>query len=154
MVLAEALYLIRYPHISLAYTANKFKELTLPAYIEAIINIVFSISLVHFWGIVGVALGTVAGMMYRLSFQVYYTKKLIPDRKQIIFYRKFIVVIFITILGICINLLIYPFKLYTVTNWILHGFVYAFVFSLLYGILSITLFRRELKYLLNYIHKK
>ena len=49
LVISEALYLVKLPHLNLAYTANKFKEITLPAYIEAILNIVISVVLVEIW---------------------------------------------------------------------------------------------------------
>ena len=47
LVLSEALYLVKLPHLNLAYSANKFKEITIPAYIEAILNIVISVVLSH-----------------------------------------------------------------------------------------------------------
>lgn len=75
LVLAEAMYLLRSPHVSLAYAANKFKEITAPAYIEAIINIVASVVLIQKLGLVGIAIGTLIGMAYRGAFHVYFTSK-------------------------------------------------------------------------------
>ncbi len=53
---------MKFPHLNLAYAANKFKEITVPAYIEALLNIVISVILVHKFGLVGVAVGTIVGM--------------------------------------------------------------------------------------------
>ena len=71
LVISEALYVVKLPHLNLAYTANKFKEITLPAYIEAILNIVISVVLVRKFGLIGVAIGTIVGMTYRMIFHVY-----------------------------------------------------------------------------------
>ena len=88
LVLAESMYLLRSPHVSLAYAANKFKEITLPAYIEAIINIFVSIILMKKYGLIGIATGTLIGMIYRGAFHVYFTSKIIPSRRQSVFYKK------------------------------------------------------------------
>ena len=55
LIISEGLYLVKFPHLNLAYAANKFKEITVPAYIEALLNIVISVILVHKFGLVGVA---------------------------------------------------------------------------------------------------
>ena len=73
LVVSEALYLVKLPHLNLAYSANKFKEITVPAYIEAILNIVISVSLVKKFGLIGVTVGTIVGMTYRMVFHVYYS---------------------------------------------------------------------------------
>ena len=88
LVLSEALYLVKLPHLNLAYSANKFKEITVPAYIEATLNIVISVALVKKLGLIGVTIGTIVGMTYRMVFHVYYTSKIVPGRAQRIFYRK------------------------------------------------------------------
>lgn len=89
LLISEALYLVKFPHMSLAYNANKFKKITVPSFIEAGVNIVVSVTLVHKFGLIGVTIGTIAGMSYRTIFHVYFTSKIIPDRKQSIFYAKF-----------------------------------------------------------------
>ena len=85
LVLAEALYLIKFPHLNLAYSANKFKNLTIPAFIEAGINIIVSLILVNKLGLIGVVIGTICAMAYRMVYQVYFSTKLINTRPQKIF---------------------------------------------------------------------
>ncbi len=55
-LLSEGLYLIKTPHLNLAYAANKFKEITIPSYIEAGLNIIISVILVNKIGLCGIAL--------------------------------------------------------------------------------------------------
>ncbi|MCQ5164383.1 polysaccharide biosynthesis C-terminal domain-containing protein, partial [Faecalibacterium prausnitzii] len=68
--------------------SNKFKEITVQAYIEAMMNIMISVALVKWIGLIGVTIGTIVGMTYRMVFHVYYTSKIVPGRPQCIFYRK------------------------------------------------------------------
>ena len=76
-MVSEAIYLIKFPHLNLSYSANKFKELTIPAFLEAGINIIVSLVFVSKLGLIGVAIGTICGMIYRLIYQVYFSSKLI-----------------------------------------------------------------------------
>lgn len=89
LIISEGLYLVKFPHLNLAYAANKFKEITVPAYIEALLNIVISVILVHKFGLVGVAVGTIVGMTYRMMFHVYYTSKIVPVEYRAFSIRSF-----------------------------------------------------------------
>lgn len=151
IVLSEALHLIKSPHVNLAYSANKFKELTCPALIEAGINIAVSLILAQKLGLVGVAIGTICGMIYRMVFQVYFTSKLITNRRQWVFYKKMIVFTIITLIGVLICKVI-PVNQFTVWNWILSAVIYGIIIGILYLMLSLFFFRNEMKFLMKYLH--
>lgn len=153
LVLSEALYLFKSPHLSLAYTANKFKEITIPAYIEAIINIIISIILVNKMGLLGVAIGTSCAMLYRLIFHVYYTKKILNNRKQRIFYKKFFAIGIASLLSILISSLI---KIDEVTfiHFIIGASKDSFVVLIIYLITALLFFKNEMNYLLKYLKLK
>ena len=138
IVMAEGLYLIKEPHLDLSYSANKFKELSVPAFVEAGINILVSIILVHKLGLIGVAIGTIAGMTYRMAYQIYFTTKIVKNRKQWIFYKKLLAFSFVTLIGVAICHFV-PLTEITVWNWVLHAFIYALIFGVLYLILSLLL---------------
>ena len=72
---AEAIYCIRDPYVAVAYSTGKFRETASYAYIEAGMNIVLSIVLVPWLGMVGVAIGTAVSMVYRMVMHVIYVKK-------------------------------------------------------------------------------
>lgn len=154
LTFSEAIYLVRYPHICLSYSANKFKEITVAAYIEAGINILISIIGVNFWGVEGVALGTVIAMLFRMVFQIHLSTKLINNRKQIVFYKKFFLVSLISAIGILLGINIYPFRTYEIGSWVLHGVVYTFLFIILYIIMSFVFFKNEISYLKKYISRR
>ena len=154
IVLAEALYLLKYPHVTLSYVANKFKEITASAYVEVAINIVVSIALIKPFGLVGLAIGTASGMLYRMIFHVFFTRKMIPDRRQSIFYRKLLILLVASALGVFLCQFVFPFSSLTVYSWIIHGFVYGLVFVGIYAVVSGLFFRKEINYFIKYIKKR
>lgn len=153
ILISEALYLIKNPHLNLAYSANKFKEITKIAYVEAIINVLISIILVNKFGLIGVAVGTLIAMLYRTIKQVSFTTKIIENRKQIIFYKKIIILSFTSIIGLFICNIIYPLSDISMFNWIIAGIIYSFIYMILYTIISLFFFKKEVGYLINYIKK-
>lgn len=82
MVLAEAVYCLRDPYVSISYAAGHFKQTRRYATLEAIINIGISLVLVHKWGIIGVATGTLIAMLFRAIMHVLYLKKAILFRPR------------------------------------------------------------------------
>lgn len=154
IVIAEALYLLKYPHLNLAYSANKFKEISKPAYIEAIINIVLSVVLVNFFGLIGVAIGTICAMIFRMGFHVYFTSKIVKDRKQIIFYKKLLLFSIVTFLGVAICLWLFPITEVSVILWIIRAVEYAMVLGMLYFVISWLFFKKEMNYFKLYLFRK
>lgn len=152
IVISEGLYLIKEPHLDLSYSANKFKELSVPAFVEAGINILISILLVNKFGLVGVAIGTIVGMGFRMVYHIYFTTKIVKNRKQWIFYKKLLAFSIITVLGIGICSYI-PIIEVSVYSWILHAFIYSFIFGGLYLILSLIMFKKEIRYLKEYMFR-
>ncbi len=65
IVLAEAVYCVRLIYSTVLLSANKYKETQGHAWAEAGINIVLSVLLVKPLGLIGIAIGTLAGMTAR-----------------------------------------------------------------------------------------
>lgn len=151
LVLSEFFYIIKYPHLSLAYNANKFKEITIPCYIEAGINIIISLILVPKHGLIGVAIGTLVAMIYRMIFHVRFTNKNIVKRPESIFYKKLLTFGLTTIIGIFIAIYFIPSVKLSITNWLLHGIIYTLLFSILYFINSLIFYKKELIVLKKYL---
>lgn len=153
IVISEALYLLKSPHLNLAYSANKFKEISKPAFIEAGLNIIISIILVPFLGLIGVAIGTIVAMFYRLVFHVYYTSKIVPGRRQWFFYSKFLTFIISTCVGILICLFL-PEPDGSIISWIWHAVVYITIIGTMLAINSFVFFRKELRDLKRYLRRR
>lgn len=154
LVISEAIYLIKTHHLNLAYSANKFKEITRPAFIEASINIIISLLLVRKKGLIGIMIGTIIAMLYRMVFHINFTKKHIINRNQSIFYKKLIIFTFTSTVLITICKKILPIVEIDFISWLIHAVCYMFIFSLGYYIISILFFKKELNYLKKYIFKK
>lgn len=151
ILLAEAIYLIKEPHLNLAYSANKFKDLKKHAYIEAVLNILISTLLVYKFKLLGVAIGTVIAMLYRTLFQVFYLKKNILNRKTFKFFKKVVIFGLATTVGVLIcKLLIAPIKI-TITSWLSHAVIYSIIIFILYFIVSFIFYKKELKALIKYV---
>lgn len=79
-VLVGLLWTVRYPSDAIIHIAGHFKNTQNSAIIESVINIVLSIVLVHFFGIIGVLAGTVLSALYRIAYLMIYTSKKILNR--------------------------------------------------------------------------
>ena len=87
-----------------------------------------------------------------MAYQVYFTTKIVKNRKQWIFYKKLLAFSFVTVIGVAICHFV-PLTEITVWNWVLHAFIYALIFGVLYLILSLLLFKKEIRYLKEYVLK-
>ena len=153
LLISEALYLLKLPHLNLAYTANKFKEITKPAFIEALLNIVISILLVNKYGLIGIAIGTIVGMLYRMIFHVYFTKSIIKSYSSWSFYSKLLIFGISTFIGILICILLIPNVEYTILNWGIHLIIYSIIMLIIYFIISLIFYKKELSFFKKYIKK-
>lgn len=72
IISAESLYCMRMPYNAVINVAGKFAETKKPAIIEAVLNLSLSCALVHYYGLIGVAIGTWVAMAYRtVSFIIF-----------------------------------------------------------------------------------
>lgn len=154
LLISEAIYLLKFPHLTLAYSANKFKEISPSGFIEAGVNIALSVILVPFLGLVGVAIGTIISMTYRLIYHVNFTKKLVKNRKQSIFYSKLMIFTISAIISIAICLLLVPTAEYTILSWVWHAVIYLIIVGIVLIITSLIFYKEQLDSLLKYIRKR
>lgn len=91
ITLAQASYCLRLPYNIMVLAAGHYKQTQWSAIIEAIINVVISVILVFRFGLIGVALGTLAAMAYRTVYLANYLRKNILQRKLLHFIKHLIV---------------------------------------------------------------
>ena len=151
LCISEAMYLVKLPHLNLAYAANKFKEITRPAYIEAGINVIISVLLVGRFGVSGVAIGTIIAMTYRLVFHVHYTSCLIPERKVGNFYKRMSLFVCGSLISFFICSGIIELNTLSIRNWILHAVIYCVIVGSTFLVVSVIGFRKELRFLREYM---
>lgn len=84
---AQMFYSFRTPYLTLVQGIGHYKQTKNGAYAEAIINLVVSVILVQFFGIVGVAIGTLAANIFRTVQYAFYIDKNIIPRGKTVFLR-------------------------------------------------------------------
>lgn len=144
IVIAELFYCIREPYVSLAYSANKFKEIKKHAYIEAVLNIVLSLILVNKLGLIGIAIGTLIAMTYRTIYHVWYLKNNILNRSIMKFIKKMLLFTGASLVGILICTYLIPFKSISVMSFITHGIIYSITLFTLYIIISLIFYKEDI----------
>lgn len=130
IISAELIYCLRSPYNSIIFTANKFKETKLSSFVEAGVNIIISVALVPFCGLVGVAIGTLIAMIYRTIYFIVFLKKNIicfTYKSQI---KRYVV----TLSGYILTIISTSFIQFAVSNYFSW-----FVFALLIGLISIVI---------------
>lgn len=154
LLCAEAMYIIREPYVNLAYGANKFKDLRLCAIIEASLNIVISLVLVPFLGLIGVAIGTLIAMTYRTIYQVYYLKNHLINRPFKKFVNCFLKVFVPSILVTVLCALLLPMNDFNIGSWFKYALIYGAIMTTTQFIIGTVFFRRYLIYIKKYIKKE
>lgn len=153
LLIAEAIYCIRDPFVGLSYSAKKFKDIKVHAYIESIINIVLSVILVYKFKLIGVAIGTLVAMTYRTIFHVIYLKKNILYRPIRKFVKNIVIFGAFTCIGIIICNVFFSIVNVTILSWIIHAIIYCLVFAALYLIMLFIFYKDELIYYKNTLLK-
>lgn len=153
LLIAEAVYCYRDPYVSVAYASGHFKETAKFSYIEAGINIVVSVALVKNVGLVGVAIGTVVSMVYRMIMHAIYLKNNILYRPL----RKYLSNLLVYIIPVVLSSIICSFIRLEVTTyyqWILQAVITVVVVSLTMGATLLLCRRKLLRTVIRKVIKK
>ena len=73
LVVANACHCLRIPYSTMIMAGGHYKQTQQKFIISTIINIVSSVVLVNFWGLIGVAIGTLLSMIYQTVWMAKYT---------------------------------------------------------------------------------
>ena len=149
MVLAEFAFCIREPYVNMAYVANKFKEVSKYAYIEAGINIVLSAILVIKFGIIGVAIATFIAMIYRtLAHMIYLQKNILyRDIKKTL--KRLLVFIVSSGVIIILSKLLFSMEEVSILGWIIYAIKNTILALAAYGITILIFYRKQIELIIN-----
>ena len=90
------------PNLAICFDC-RFKETQNRAIAETVINLSVSIVAVHFWGIYGVLVGTIAALLYRSNDMIIYASRHVLRRKVWITYKRWLVNLLLFIVICIIN---------------------------------------------------
>ena len=151
--IAYFIYCIRLPYSMLINAAGHFKNTQLSAILEAIINIVVSISMVYFLGLIGVAIGTICAMLFRLIYFIIYTKGRIVEYS---FFDKIKIFIFDVLAAL---VMIIPTSFIKINDdtffwWIIYAIEVSLCCIGLLVIMNLLFYFNDVKWMIQRIHIK
>lgn len=88
IIIAQAFFCLRTPYVTLVQAAGHYKQTKTGAYLEAGINIVSSIILTYFMGIIGTAIGTLLANVFRTVQYAVYSHRHLVKRNAFIYVKR------------------------------------------------------------------
>lgn len=145
IIAAQFFTCTRMPSLLVVQAAGRYKETRNGAILEPILNISLSIALVIKYGLVGVAIGTLAATLFRTVQYSYFASKKIVNRNILIFPIKIIIYICnIAIIFLIWNKLgIEPAHNYL--TWVLHGIIGIMLSTAIVMITSVSVFNKDMR---------
>lgn len=143
LVLANAMYSIRIPYHSVVYAAGHYRQTRNGAFAEAGINIAVSAVLVYFYGIIGVAAGTLVAMTFRTVQYVYYLSKNILKRSMMFFIKRTAVSVLTVVLSAAAVHFLPDFSMTSYFRWVLYACVVGAIVLAITCIVNLIFSRKE-----------
>lgn len=133
--LAEAIYCLREPYLTLTYATGKYEETKKASAYEAIINLIISMSLIRFMGITGLLLGTISANAFRTLHFIWFDYKYILKQPN----ERLIRLLFLLVLNlsVSIGLGLIVIRKKPVTNWL--GWVCTAIVILMIATLTVVI---------------
>ena len=125
--IAGAFSCIRIPYQNIVTVAGHFKQTRNGAFMEAILNIIISVACVFTFGLVGVAIGTLAANVFRTIQYVFYMSRNVLKRKVWHFAKHTIIFLSILVLTNVIARLCFNINTENVFTWIIAAIETTFV---------------------------
>ena len=144
MALAYGALCIRVPYFRMIKAAGHYKQTQNAAYISAGLNIAVSVFCVFRYGLIGVAIGTVAALMYHTCYFVWYLRSNIINR-PIKYFIRYLLSDAILAIGAYI---VAPEELFvslTFSSWIFYALNIAFIVLLIALPINLLLHFRVMK---------
>lgn len=151
---AEMIYMYRVAYTQLPFANGRYKEVSPGAYIETGMNLVISLSLISALGIIGVGIGTIVSMTFRLVYQVWYLKKHLIKLSYQYSYRN-LLVNFLTVVAIAlVNYYLIDIQAASYGWWALWGIVTIVAVSLIFALVNMVFNKHDFTESLKYMRKK
>lgn len=151
ITVAEAMYCIRQPYLTLVYATGSYDQTKKGAAIEAVMNIVLSLTLVNFIGIAGVIVGTFFANLFRTTQFSIYVSKNILQRNIAVVIKRVVWVIINSVLIVGASLIIQHSVAFSETwwGWIMQAAIVFIIACIITVITSLVCYRDDFKRLLN-----
>lgn len=144
LTIANAMHCLRLPYNIMVLAAGHYKQTQRNYIVAAIMNIVLSVATVKLWGLIGVAIGTLAAMAYQtIWLAVYDSKKFIywPLKKVC----KQFLIDGVTFLGILLISKLFHLREATYLQWFIVAVETAVMAVVLVLCVNLVFYREKLK---------
>jgi O-antigen/teichoic acid export membrane protein len=151
--IAQFSYMLRAPYESVVYAAGHFKQTRNGAIAEAIIQVVISLALIYFLGLIGVAIGALCSAIFRTVQYAIYVSRNIVERSVWTVIRKFLISILSASLIILVARYLPEMAEVGYIAWILHALP---IFGVAVGVtvlVAVVFYREEVIMLINGLSK-
>jgi O-antigen/teichoic acid export membrane protein len=156
MCAAEGLMLLRWVYLVPVHAAGHFRETRNSAIVEVAVNLAVSLVLIYPLGIIGVVLGTMCSIVYRLFYLINYVYRHILGENPLSAVKR-MAVLFCNAAGIiAIARLLPQMSDLTLLAWFLHALAVFGVAVCVTGVFALLFYRPEIQALserLGYIFK-
>ena len=143
LVIANAGHCLRLPYNFMILAAGHYKKTQRCYIIAVIINIVLSVVLVFFFGLVGVAIGTLAAMFYQTIWMALYNSKFLIKRSIKVFFKQSIVDI-ITAVSAALATFWIPMMSISYLSWILMAAEIAIIWIVIIVAFNIIFYKDKM----------
>ena len=150
---AEFAFVARLPLSSVVNAAGHFRQTRNGAIVEVVINIVLSVILVQFFGLVGVALGSLCAMLFRTVQMSLYASNHIVKRSFMVFVRKLVLSLATAAIIIALASLLPEMAEVSYLSWILHALPVFGIALGVTGLFAVLFYREELVMLWKLVRK-
>ncbi len=153
-VIAQMVMCLRQPYLTIVRAAGHYKQTKNGAIAEACLNIILSVILTRFYGIVGVAIGTLAANSFRTLQFAYYLKNNILHRPL----KKAILMVLWTAFNVVVVCLISwgIFRFIAIDSWqtwLFAGVICFIVSCVVTSLTAVICFREKIKSTVNAIKR-
>ena len=151
--IAYALYCLRLPYNSMILAAGHYKNTQNIYIVGAAMNLTFSILAVSCWGLVGVAMGTIAAMLYQMVHMGYYVMKHLKVHSFRRSAKQFLFDL-LTILLILFATGMLSGTASTWLGWIVLAVKHAVLIAVCILVMNFVFYNRESRQIVNKVMKK
>ncbi len=142
LVLAYAVFTVRIPYKQLINAAGHYKQTQKSAIIEMVLNLTVSVVLVLKFDMIGVALGTLAAMLYRTVYFVKYISKNILFLETS-YFLKLCMSDLVSIVVILVETRFMTFKAGNFMEWVIASICFGMVYMTTSFVSTVIFNRRE-----------
>ena len=149
ITVSQALFSLRVPYETIILSANHFKQTQTSAIVEICINLSLSVILCYKFGIIGVCLGMIGAMCYRMLYFIIYLKNNILNYKIRVFVKQIIVDTFQVAVCVILAETLIPAYEISWSGFIIRGVEVSCICFLAMILINSILYNRETRYFIS-----